>query len=96
MGRALWQGNIESAKLILSTGLDLGATAADVFNHGEALFYADSAELVEWALARCMADSSPERPFGGLKLESSSGKTLLEHCVDNKIATPCLRKMLQG
>ena len=100
MGRAIYWGKINAAKLILSTGLDLGATAADVFNHREALFQAKSrsAEVVEfeWALEKCMADSSPERPFGGLNLESQSGRTLLQHCEDKTIATPCIRGMLQG
>ena len=98
MGRAIDFGQINAAKLILSTGLDLGATAADVFNYGEALFKADtfSARVVEWALEKCMAHSSPETPFGGLKLESSSGNTLLQHCRKTNIATPRIRGMLQG
>ena len=95
MGRALFYGRIDVAKLILSTGMVvLGVTAADVFNHGGALFNAISAEGVQWALDNCMADSSPERPFGALKLESPSGETLLQHCIKNNIANPRIAQML--
>ena len=96
MGKAICWGKISAAKLILSTGVDLGATTADVFNHGEALFDArsGSAKVVEWALEKCMADSSPERPFEGLKLESS-GETLLQHYIEKNIASPHIAQMLK-
>ena len=68
---------------------------ADLLNEGEALFESRAIEVVEFVLDKCMADSSPERPFGGLKLKSSSGKTFLQHCIEKNITTPSIVEKLK-
>ena len=80
-------------RLVLAKNPELMPT--DVLNQGEALFNSGSAAFVELVLDKCMPYSSPGRPFGGLKFESPSGETLLQHCMEKNIATPCIAQMLK-
>ena len=91
------------ARLILSAKGD--RPAADVFNHKQALFlfsrvpslgarYASSSEAVEWALDTCIAESSPERPFGGLDLVWN-GVTLLHYCARRGKVSPRIAQLLR-
>ena len=80
-----------------------GRAAADVFNHGWALFIATefgsvSSEAVEWALNTCMGEASPERPFGGLDLvwrDLFCSETLLHRCAKRGIVSPRIAQLLQ-
>ena len=67
---------------------------ADLLNEGEALFESRKLAVVEFVLEKCMADSSPERPFGGPKLKLPTGETLLEHCIRKSIFTTNIGEML--
>ena len=75
---AMWHSNLPIARLILSAKGD--NTAASVFNHEHALFFAKSSKMVEWALDSCM-EEAPEKSLGGLNLVSVGAGTLL-HCCD--------------
>ena len=69
--------------------------AADVFNHEWALFWgAFSSEGVEWALDTCTAESSPERPFGGLHLVWLN-ETLLHRCAGRGIVSARIAQLLR-
>ena len=80
------------ARLILSAKGD--RPAADVFNHEEALLRGASSEAVEWALDTCIAESSPERPFGGLDLVWN-GVTLLHYCARRGKVSPRIVQLLR-
>ena len=96
MGYALKHFRLPIARLILSAKGD--RPAADVFNHEDALFcgaWSSSSEAVEWALDTCIAESSPERPFGGLNLVLGSGLTLLHLCAHSGIVSPRIAQLLR-
>ena len=99
MEYALKHSRLPIARLILSTKGD--RPAADVFNHGDALFWggryssSSSSEAIEWVLDTCIAESSPERPFGGLNLVLGSGRTFLHHCAFRGIVSPRIAQLLR-
>ena len=66
-----------------------------LINQGEALFESGSAAVVEFLLEKCMANSSPERPFGGPELKQKTGETLLEHCIRKDILSNRVAEMLK-
>ena len=89
---ALMHFRLPIARLILSAKGD--RPAADVFNHGGALYFcARSSEAVEWALDTCTAES-PERPFGGLNLVYE-GKPFLHHYAEWGIVSPRIAQLLR-
>ena len=99
MGCALWHSRLPIAHLILSAKGN--RLAADVFNHEDALFGGaywslSSSEAVEWALDMCIAESSPERPFGGLNLVwEYKCRTLLHSCAERGIVSPRIAQLLR-
>ena len=78
----------------MSSGVEAGATLAEVFNHGEALFQAKTSEVIDWALGEFVKNSSAS-VFTVLDLKSSSGKTLLHRCVELKSVPPNTCRLLK-